>query len=306
MAFFPGFAETRREGADGVSLRVRTGGDGPPVVLLHGHPRTHTTWHRVAPLLVVAGHTVVCPDLRGYGRSTKPPTTDDHAPYSKRAMARDVVALMRGLGHERFAVVGHDRGSYVALRPVLDHPGAVTHLAVLDCVPIVEHLDRADARFAAAWWHWFFFAQPEKPERAIDADPDAWYGALAPGKARAMGEENHSDFRRAIHDPDTVRAMLEDYRAGLGVDRAAEEADRAAGRRVSCPTLVLWSARDDLEELHGDPRAIWADWTSDLRGGGRIDSGHHMAEEAPEELAAELVPFLATAPRSAEESGNPA
>ncbi|SDO22319.1 alpha/beta fold hydrolase [Geodermatophilus sp. DSM 45219] len=290
MTSFAGFEERWVDGADGVRLRVRVGGEGPPVVLLHGHPRTHTTWHRVAPLLAAAGHSVICPDLRGYGRSSKPPTTENHAPYSKRAMARDVVALMQGLGHERFAVVGHDRGSYVALRTALDHPGAVTHLAVLDCIPIVEHLDRADARFATAWWHWFFFAQPDKPERAIGADPDAWYG----GDPAVMGEENHADFRAAVHDPATVRAMLEDYRAGLGVDRAAEEADRAAGRRVTCPTLVLWSTRDDLEELHGDPRAIWAGWTSDLRGGGRIDSGHHMAEEAPDELAAALVPFLAS------------
>ncbi|WP_448607820.1 alpha/beta hydrolase [Geodermatophilus sp. URMC 60] len=302
MGFFDGFGETTADGADGVRLRVRIGGQGPPVVLLHGHPRTHTTWHRVAPLLAAAGHTVVCPDLRGYGRSSKPPTTEDHAPYAKRAMARDVVTLMRGLGHERFAVVGHDRGSYVALRTALDHPGAVTHLAVLDCIPIVEHLDRADARFATAWWHWFFFAQPDKPERAILADPGSWYA----GDPGVMGAENHADFRRATSDPATVRAMLEDYRAGLGVDRAAEEADRAAGRRVACPTLVLWSARDDLEELHGDPRVIWAEWTSDLRGGGRIDSGHHVAEEAPEELAATLVPFLATAPRRADGPGNPA
>jgi haloacetate dehalogenase len=244
-------------------------------------------------MLVAAGHTVVCPDLRGYGQSTKPPTTADHAPYSKRAMAGDVVELMRRLGHPSFAVVGHDRGSYVAMRAALDHPDVVTHLAVLDCIPIVEHLDRTDARFAAAWWHWFFFAQPDKPERAINADPDAWYGSRAPGKAEAMGEENHADHLRAIHDPDTVRAMLEDYRAGLGVDRAAEEADRAAGRRISCPTLVLWSELDDLEELHGDPRTIWADWTTDLRGGRAIRSGHHMAEEAPGELAAELGGFLA-------------
>jgi len=292
VAFFEGFDEQRVDVGGGVVLRIRSGGEGPPVVLLHGHPRTHTTWHRVAPLLVAAGHTVVCPDLRGYGESTKPPTTADHAPYSKRAMAGDVVRLMRRLGHPSFAVVGHDRGSYVAMRTAMDHPEAVTHLAVLDCIPIVEHLERADARFAAAWWHWFFFAQPDKPERAINADPDAWYGAHAPGKAEVMGTENHADFLRAIHDPATVTAMLEDYRAGLAVDRAAEESDRAAGRRIGCPTLVLWSARDDLEELHGDPRAIWADWTTDLRGGGPIDSGHHMAEEAPDELAAELVRFL--------------
>jgi haloacetate dehalogenase len=246
----------------------------------------------VAPQLVAAGHTVVCPDLRGYGRSSKPPTTGDHAPYSKRAMAGDVVALLRALGHGRFAVVGHDRGSYVAMRTAMDHPELVSHLAVLDSIPIAEALGRMDARFATAWWHWFFFAQPEKPERAIAADPAAWYGALAPGKAEVMGEENHADHLAAIGDPETVRAMLEDYRAGLGIDRAADEADRRAGRRITCPTLVLWSRHDDLEDLFGDPRAIWADWTTDLRGGGPINSGHHMAEEAPDDLAAALIPFL--------------
>ncbi|MFK3984159.1 alpha/beta fold hydrolase [Micromonospora sp. NPDC050397] len=275
----------------GVTLRVRVGGSGPPVVLLHGHPRTHTTWHRVAPLLVAAGHTVVCPDLRGYGRSSKPTTTADHAPYSKRAMAGDVLVLMRRLGHDRFAVVGHDRGSYVATRLALDAPEAVTGLAALDCVPIGEALARAGARFASAWWHWFFFAQPEKPERAILADPDAWYG----GDPDRMGAENHADYRAAINDPTTVRAMLEDYRAGLGVDRAADDADRAAGRRVDCPTLVLWSTRDDLEHLYGDVLAVWRDWARDPRGG-PIESGHHMAEEAPEQLAGALVPFLATLP----------
>ena len=293
MTFFAGFEESWIDVGDGIALRVRTGGSGPPVVLLHGHPRTHTTWHRVAPLLVAAGHTVVCPDLRGYGRSSKPAPAADHAPHSTRAMAGDVVVLMERLGRERFAVVGHDRGSYVAMRTAMDHPDTVTHLAVLDSVPIAEALDRTDARFAAAWWHWFFFARPDKPERAILADPATWYGAHAPGKVEAMGEENHADFLAAISDPDTVRAMLEDYRAGLGVDRAADEADRTAGRRIGCRTLVLWSSRDDLEELLGDPLAIWARWTTDLRGGGPIDSGHHMAEDAPDELAAELGRFLA-------------
>jgi haloacetate dehalogenase len=292
VSFFAGFDERRVAVTEDVTLRVRTGGSGPPLVLLHGHPRTHTTWYRVAPRLAAAGHTVVCPDLRGYGRSTAPPPRADHAQQSKRAMAGDVVTLMRELGHERFAVVGHDRGSYVALRLALDHPDAVTHLAVVDCIPIVEHLDRADARFATAWWHWFFFAQQDLPEQAIGAEPEAWYGAHAPGRVEAMGAENHADFLAAIRDPGTVRAMLEDYRAGLTVDREHEEADRAAGRRVTCPTLVLWSARDDLEELHGDPRTIWRNWTSDLRDGRPIDSGHHVAEDAPDELVAALVPFL--------------
>jgi haloacetate dehalogenase len=283
---FDGF-ELERIDVGEAELRVRHGGSGPPLVLLHGHPRTHTTWHRVAPLLAGA-FTVVCPDLRGYGESSKPPTTDDHAPYSKRAMAGDVLRLMRHLGHERFGVAGHDRGSCVAYRLALDHPDAVAKLAVLDGVPIAERLARADAAFAQAWYHWFFFAVPGKPERAILADPDAWYGD--PGPER-MGRGNWEDWKRAIRDPGTVRAMLEDYRAGLGVDRAADEADRAAGRRIRCPVLVAWSRHDDTD-LQGNPVEIWHGWASDVRGA-VIDSGHHMAEGAPEQLASTLRDFFA-------------
>jgi haloacetate dehalogenase len=232
---------------------------------------------------------VVCPDLRGYGESSKPPTTPDHRPYSKRAMAGDCLALMRSLGHRRFAVAGHDRGAYVALRLALDHPDAVRRLAILDAVPIGEALARCDAGFAASWWHWFFLGQTAKPaERVISADPDAWY---ATGPAH-MGEQAYADFRRAIHDPATVHAMCEDYRAGLGIDRAHDDADRRAGRRVACPLLVLWAARDDLEELYGDVLGVWRGWAEDLRGGRALDCGHHLSEEAPEELAAELRAFL--------------
>jgi haloacetate dehalogenase len=271
-------------------LRVRHGGSGPAVLLLHGHPRTHVTWHRVAPLLA-QDFTVVCPDLRGYGESSKPATTPDHAPYSKRAMAGDCVALMRALGHERFCVAGHDRGLYVAQRLAMDHPAEVRRLALLDGIPIAEALARCDATFAARWYHWFFFGQTAKPaERFINADPDAWYTATA----EQMGAEAYADYRRAIHDPQTVHAMMEDYRAGLGIDRANDEADRSAGRRISCPVLLLWAARDDLEELYGDPLAIWRDWADDLRGRS-IDCGHHIAEEAPGELAAELAAFFAAA-----------
>lgn len=267
-------------------LRYRIGGSGPPLILLHGHPRTHTTWHRVAPLLAER-FTVVCPDLRGFGQSSKPADTDDHRGSSKRAKAGDCVALMHHLGFRRFALAGHDRGAYTAFRLAMDFPQAVTRLAILDALPILEALERCDARFAALWWHWFFFAQREKPERAILADPGRWYG----GSAEAMGAENYADFRAAIHDPAVVHGMLEDYRAGLGIDRAHDEADRQAGRKIACPLLVLWSLRDDLELLYGDVLGVWRNWADDLRGRG-IDSGHHVAEEAPEELARELSEFF--------------
>jgi haloacetate dehalogenase len=283
---FEGFAEMMVD-ADGLQLFVRHQGDGPAVLLLHGHPRTSSTWHRVAPQLVARGLTVVCADLPGYGRSGKPTPTPDHAPHSKRVGARHLVAAMRALGNERFSVVGHDRGSYYALRMAMDHPGTVGRVGLLDCLPISEHLDRADARFATAWWHWFFFAQPDIPERVITADPDAWYH----GDPAVMGQANHDEWRAAMRDPSVVRGMLEDYRAGLTVDADDERADRAAGHRVRQPLLVLWSRRDDLEELYGDPLVIWRDWAYDVRGHS-IDSGHHMAELAPDELAAALGDFL--------------
>ena len=282
---FEGFTLERIR-LDDVELRVRHGGSGPPILLLHGHPRTHTTWHRVAPILAER-FTVVCPDLRGYGESSKPPDEPDHRQAAKRAMARDAVDLMARLGHERFAVVGHDRGAYAALRTALDQPSAVSHLAILDAVPIGEALRRADARFATEWWHWFFFGQPDKPERAILADPDAWYR----NDPAAMGQDNYDDYRRAIHDPATVHAMLEDYRAGLGIDREDDDADAAAARTIDCPTLVLWASRDDLGRLYGDPLEIWRPWAPNLRGH-EVESGHHMAEEVPELLADELMRFV--------------
>lgn len=270
--------------------RVRSGGSGPAVVLLHGHPRTHTTWHRAAPLLA-RNFTVVCPDLRGYGESTTTPDEPDHRQASKATMAADIADLMRILGHRRFAVVGHDRGAYVAQRLALDHVDATTHLIILDAVPIGEALARANARFAERWWHWFFFGQADKPERAILADPEAWYQL----DRVSMSAANFDDVHRAIHDPAVVHAMLEDYRAGLGVDRAADELDMRRGRTLSCPTLVLWASRHDMERLYGDPLDVWRRWAVDLRGR-RLSSGHHMAEEVPDELAREIVGFLTPSP----------
>jgi haloacetate dehalogenase len=285
---FDGFALDHLDVGD-VTLRVRRGGDGPPVVLLHGHPRTHATWHRVAPLLAPR-HTVVCPDLRGYGRSTAPADAPGHAQASKRAMAGDVVALMRALGHERFAVVGHDGGALAAFRTAVDHPDAVSKLVIMDGTPVVEALERADWRFAASWWHWWFLGQTDKPaERTICADPDTWYRAAL---SADMDEAARADLRAALHDPAVVHAMCEDYRAGLGIDREHDEADRAAGRQVMCPMLLLWATRDDMEEIYGDPVAVWRPWVAGGLRGAPIASGHHQAEEAPVALAAALLGFL--------------
>lgn len=191
--------------------------------------------------------------------------------------ARVRQSLMRSLGHQRFCAAGHDRDTYVAHRLAMDHPGLVSRLCLMEGIPIGEALARRDAKFAASWYHWFFLGQTERPaERYINADPDAWYAATA----EHMGQEAYEDYRCAIHDPDTVHAMVEDYRAGLGIDREHDDADRAAGRRITCPLLFLWAAKDDLEYLYGDPLAIWRDWADDVRGQS-VDCGHHIAEEAP-------------------------
>lgn len=271
-----------------VTLRARYGGQGEPVVLLHGHPRTHTTWHRVAPLLA-ASFAVVCPDLRGYGRSTLPLDAPEHAQSSKRVMANDVVSLMGHLGHERFAVVGHDRGSLVAFRTAMDHPHAVTRLVVMDGLPVVEHLERLSETFVRTWWHWWFLGQTEKPaERVINLDPDAWYRTPTPAE---MGQGNHEDLWAALRDPAVVHGMCEDYRAGLTIDRACEEADRVAGRQVRCPVLLLAAAEDDID-IHGDPAEIWRSWVAGDLHSMAIHSGHHQAEQAPDEVAQALMDFL--------------
>ncbi|MGW4394060.1 alpha/beta fold hydrolase [Amycolatopsis nivea] len=263
---FDTFAEWDISVSDSVTIHGRSAGNGPPVVLLHGHPRTHTTWYRVAPKLVQAGLTVVCPDLRGYGRSAKPDPDENHEVYCDRAMAADVVALMRSLGHSRFAVVGHDRGSYVAYRTALDHPDSVSRLGVLDSVPILEALERAGTRFATAWWHWFFLGASPHAERVITADPLAWYRP----NEKAMGHENYLDMTRAVTDPATVRAMLEDYRAGLTVDRARDEGGPggAARHRLSDARRLVRQGR------HGGSLRRPGRHLADL-GQRRVDVGPH-------------------------------
>ena len=286
---FAGFRLDRVETAEAV-LRVRHGGSGPPLLLLHGNPQTHVMWHLVAPGLAEE-HTVVAPDLRGYGESSKPTTTADHEPYSKRAMARDAVELMGSLGFERFAVAGHDRGARVAYRLALDHPERVERLAVLDVVPTGETWARADRRFMLAWWHWAFLAQPAPlPETLIGADPDAYYFR---GDRSRFHPDALADYLRCVRDPATIHAMCEDYRAGATYDFELDQADRAAGRRIACRVLVLWGGRGDLEDLFGDPLAVWRDW-ADAVSGRALDCGHYLPEEAPAETCDELRRFFAS------------
>ncbi len=269
-----------------VTIRARHGGSGPPLLLLHGHPQTHVMWHRVAPRLA-RDFTVVAPDLTGYGDSSKPQTTPDHAPYSKRAMARDQVAVMRQLGFEQFFVAGHDRGARCAYRMALDHPERVLKLAVLDIIPTGEAFRRTNIDFGLGFWHWFFLAQPyDLPERLIRANPDNFYFR---GSREIFAPEALADYLRCVHNPETIHAMCEDYRAGATFDYALDEADRGK-RRIACPVLALWSLRGELEEWY-DVLAVWREWADDVRGRA-LDCGHYLAEEAPEETYAELHAFL--------------
>jgi haloacetate dehalogenase len=286
---FEGFDLTTIDTGE-ATIRVRHGGSGPPLLLLHGHPQTHVMWHRVAPRLAEE-FTVVAADLRGYGESSKPPTTPDHEPYSKRAMARDQVEVMRQLGFERFGLAGHDRGGRCAYRLALDHPERVSKLAVLDIVPTAEMWRRADMRFGLVNWHWFFLAQPAPlPERLLERNPDAYY--FRSGRER-FDPEALADYLRCARRPETIHAMCEDYRAGATFDYEADEADLAAGRKIECPLLVLWAGRDELEEWW-DVLEIWRAWADDVRGR-PLDCGHYLAEEAPDETYAELRAFFAEA-----------
>jgi haloacetate dehalogenase len=285
---FDGFETTEIDTGE-ARIHVRRAGSGPPLLLLHGYPQTHAMWHRIAPALA-EDFTVVLTDLRGYGASSKPGSLPDHWPYTKRAMARDQVAVMHALGFDRFAVCGHDRGGRVGYRMALDHPERVTRLAVLDIVPTGEVLMRADRAFGLGYWHWFFLAQPAPtPERMIGADPDAYYRHF---DADFFDPEAVAAYRRAADDPDTIRAMCEDYRAGAGLDVEHDLADKNHRRRIACPLLALWGGRWYLEDWY-DVLGIWREWADDVSGRA-IDAGHYLAEERPDDVLAELRCFFAT------------
>jgi haloacetate dehalogenase len=273
-----------------VTLRVRSGGSGPPLLLLHGYPETHLMWGGIAGALAEQ-FTVVAPDLRGYGDSSKPPTVPGHETYGKRVMAADGVRLMRQLGFDRFDVVGHDRGGRAAYRMALDCPEAVRRVTVMDVVPTAEVWARADARMALGYWHWAFLAQPEPvPERIIAPDPEFFFlDAEFGGAIRGFHPEAVADYARCLRDPAVVHAMCEDYRAGATCDRDDDEADRAAGRRITCPLQVLWAGRGALASWY-DTLAVWREWADDVTGEA-LDSGHFLVEERPAETLAAILRF---------------
>lgn len=272
---------------DGATIRTLAGGSGPPLLLLHGNPQTHAMWHEVAPLLAEE-FTVVATDLRGYGDSSKPPTDEEHTPYSKREMALDQVSVMETLGFDAFFVAGHDRGGRCAYRMALDHPGRVLKLATLDIIPTYEAFRRADMYFGLGYWHWFFLAQPyDGPERLISADPD-WF--LTRGRPDVFAPEASEEYRRCLGDPRTVHAICEDYRAGATADFAHDEEDLLSGKKIECPVLALWGGLGNLEEWY-DVLGIWRDWAREVRGR-PLDCGHFLAEEAPEETFSELRAFF--------------
>ena len=291
---FPHFRALQVEIDPTVTINAIVGGSGPPLLLLHGHPQTHAIWHRVAPRL--AEHfTVVACDLRGYGESSKPQGAPDHANYSKRAMAADMVAVMQSLGFATFRVLAHDRGARVAHRLALDHPQAVERMALLDIAPTLAMYEQTSDAFARAYWHWFFLIQPAPlPERLIEADPAAYVrdvmgkrsAGLAPFDPRALAE-----YQRCLALPGSAHGICEDYRAAATIDLEQDRFDRDAGNRLALPLMVLWGEQGVVGRCF-DPLAEWQRVAADVQGGA-LPCGHYIAEEAPDRLLERVLPFFA-------------
>ena len=279
-------------------VHVRQGGRGQPVLLLHGFPQTLHMWRDIAPLLA-EDFTVVCADLRGYGSSGCPPSAADHEPYSKRAMAREMAAVMAELGFARFSIAGHDRGGRVAYRAALDHPDRVERLAVLDIVPIAAAWDRADDRLALGFWPWSLLAQNEPlPERLVGAAPEAVIeNALSTEwgtPTDVFDADTRAHYLAQLQDPEHLHAICEEYRAAAGIDRDHDRDDRAAGNRIACPVLALWSETGPVESWYaaeGGPLALWREVAPDIRGH-PVPGGHFFPEEHPHDTARALSAFF--------------
>lgn len=273
-----------------VSLQVRHGGSGPPLLLLHGCPQTHMMWGRIADDLAI-DFTVIAPDLRGYGKSSKP-VPGEGTPYSKRAMAQDGVALMAHFGFDLFNLAGHDRGGRVAYRLALDHPNVVRRLSLLDIIPTGEAWLRADHRFALGYWHWSFLAQPAPfPERAIVAAgaETFFFDGMFRGSRAIFEPDALADYAQSLSDPEVVRGICEDYRAGAGFDRRLDMEQRGQAR-IGCPTQILWGGRSAVGRWY-DVLAIWREWATDIRGDA-LDCGHFLPEERPAETLAAFRAFF--------------
>jgi haloacetate dehalogenase len=290
----PGF-EYQRIKTSGALINVAIRGKGAPLLLLHGYPETHRMWHKVAPALADE-FSVVCADLRGYGDSGKPEGTADHSNYSKRAMADDMIEVMAALGHQEFRIGAHDRGARVAYRLALDHPAAVKRLALLDIVSTKAVYEQGGMALATAYFHWYFLIQPRPlPETLIGHDPALWLGTafrkLSTDTA-AFSDALIAEYLRTFGTPEGIHATCEDYRAGATVDLANDRADVAAGRKIACPTLILWGARSVVGKMF-QPLETWRDLVSSPIGEA-IDCGHFIPEEKPDETLHALRGFFRT------------
>jgi haloacetate dehalogenase len=291
MIFAKGFTETRVKTAS-AEINLVHGGSGRPLLLLHGYPQTHVIWREVAMHLMNHFH-VICPDLRGYGDSSKPPSTEDHSPYSKRVMAQDMVEVMDSLGYQEFFVAGHDRGARVAHRMALDHPEKVKKLCVMDIAPTYHMFKNTDQAFATGYYHWFFLIQPNGlPEHMIGADP-AYYLTekmkrwSAPGAT--FNDDAMAEYIRCFSTPESIHASCEDYRAAASIDMQHDEED--IDKKINCPLLVLWGTKGFVHRSY-DVLNVWRDRAEQVEGRG-VDCGHFLPEEAPDEVAAELLRFFA-------------
>jgi haloacetate dehalogenase len=286
---------TRREiQTSGARIVTVYGGNGPPLLLMHGNPFTHASWHKFAPRLA-QDFTVVCTDLRGYGDSEKPPGGADHSGYSFRAMAQDQVEVMAALGFSRFMAAGHDRGARVLARMTLDHPEKVAKAAILDIVPAHYLFNHVTQKWATGSYHWFFMIQPfDLPERLMGADPDYFISKKLAKTEQGLsffGKEALAEYMRCFRNPATIHAMCEDYRATAGVDLAMDTVDFAAGRRIETPLLVLWGATGAVGRLQ-KPAEVWKDYAVNIRGAEALPCGHYLSEEAPEETYRALRDFF--------------
>jgi len=289
-------SEIRTKGARIVTV---VGGSGPPLLLMHGNPFNHLSWHKVAPDLA-REFTVVCTDLRGYGDSEKPPGGEDHSGYSFRAMAQDQVEVMAALGFDRFQAAGHDRGARVLHRMCLDHPQKVTRAAILDIIPQHHLLNHVSRQWATFSWHWFFNIQPyDLPERMMGTDPD-WFIERKLAKTKQglsfFDPAALAEYKRCFRNPATIHAICEDYRATFGVDLEMDTRDFEAGRKIECPVLLLWGATGGVGRNHKPgPAEIWRSYASNIIGAEALPCGHYLSEEAPKETTEALRAFFTAA-----------